>query len=110
MERKIVWTERASGDIEAIVRYIARRDPNAAGRIGAGIYDRVQILHQNPEAGSILDELSAGVWPHPNSLCQLIQTKSKVAKRRREPQSSGPSAQATTSSARHFSYRTIWRN
>ena len=62
MERKIVWTERASGDLEAIVRYIARRDPNAAGRIGAGIYDRVQILHQNPEAGSILDELSAGVW------------------------------------------------
>ncbi len=53
MERGIVWTERASGDIEAIVRYIARRDPNAAGRIGVGIYDRVQILQQNPEAGSI---------------------------------------------------------
>jgi len=61
MERKIVWTERASGDIEAIVRYIARRDPNAAGRIGVGIYDRVQILQENPEAGSILDELRAGV-------------------------------------------------
>ena len=62
MERKIVWTERASGDMEAIVRYIARRDPSAAGRIGAGIYDRVQILQQNPEAGSILDELRAGGW------------------------------------------------
>ena len=62
MERKIVWTERASGDMEAIVRYIARRDPNAAGRIGVGIYDRVQILQQNPEAGSILDELRAGGW------------------------------------------------
>ena len=62
MERKIVWTERASGDIEAIVRYIARRDANAAGRIGLGIYDRVQILQQNPEAGSILDELRAGGW------------------------------------------------
>jgi plasmid stabilization system protein ParE len=62
MERKIVCTERASGDIEAIVRYIARRDPNAAGRIGVGIYDRVQILQQNPEAGSILDELRAGGW------------------------------------------------
>ena len=62
MERKIVWTERASGDIEAIVRYIARRDPNAAGTIGVGIYDRVQILQQNPEAGSILDELRAGGW------------------------------------------------
>jgi toxin ParE1/3/4 len=62
MERKIVWTERASGDIEAIVRYLARRDPNAAGRIGIGIYDRVQILQENPEAGSILDELRAGGW------------------------------------------------
>jgi plasmid stabilization system protein ParE len=62
MERKVVWTERASGDIEAIVRYIARRDPNAAGRIGVGIYDRVQILQQNPVAGSILDELRAGGW------------------------------------------------
>ena len=31
-------------------------------RIGAGIYDRVQILQQNPEAGSILDELRAGGW------------------------------------------------
>jgi plasmid stabilization system protein ParE len=62
MERKLVWTERASGDVEAIVRYIARRDPQAAGRIGVGIYDRVQILQENPEAGSILDELRAGGW------------------------------------------------
>ena len=62
MERKIVWTERASGDVEAIVRYIARRDPQAAGPIGVGIYDRVQILQENPEAGSILDELRAGGW------------------------------------------------
>jgi len=62
MDRKVVWTERASGDIEAIVRYIARRDPSAAGRIGLGIYDRVQILQQNPEAGSILNELRPGGW------------------------------------------------
>jgi len=62
MERKIVWTERASGDIEAIVRYIRRRDPSAASRIGLGIYDRVQILPQSPDAGSILNELRAGGW------------------------------------------------
>jgi toxin ParE1/3/4 len=62
MERKIIWTERASSDIEAIVRYFARRDPDAASRIGFGIYDRVQILLQNPEAGSILDELRGGGW------------------------------------------------
>src|SRR5947207_8871255 len=72
MERKIVWTERASGDIEAIVRYIARRDPSAAGRIGLGIYDRVQILQQHPEAGSILDELRAGGWR------KLIFRRSKI--------------------------------
>ncbi|MEY2429272.1 MAG: toxin ParE1/3/4 [Verrucomicrobiota bacterium] len=62
MERKIIWTERASSDIEVIVRYIARREPNAASRIGFGIYDRVQILLQNPEAGSILDEIREGGW------------------------------------------------
>ena len=59
---KILWTERASADIEAIVRYLARRDPEAAGRIGRGIYERVQILFENPEAGSILDELREGGW------------------------------------------------
>jgi toxin ParE1/3/4 len=62
MDAKIIWTERASSDIEAIVRYIARRNPEAAKRIGVGIYDRVQILIKNPEAGSILAELRAGGW------------------------------------------------
>jgi plasmid stabilization system protein ParE len=59
---QILWTERASADIEAIVRYIARRDPDAAGRIGRGIFERVQILLGNPESGSVLDELRDGGW------------------------------------------------
>ena len=62
MDSTIIWTERASSDIEAIVRYIARRNPGAANRIGLGIYDRVQILVENPEAGSPLAELRAGGW------------------------------------------------
>jgi plasmid stabilization system protein ParE len=62
MDRKLIWTEKASGDIEAIVRYIARRDPSAAARIGLGIYDRAQILLQHPGAGTILDELREGGW------------------------------------------------
>jgi hypothetical protein len=44
MDPQLIWTERASSDIEAIVRYIAHRNPKAAGRIGLGIYDRAQIL------------------------------------------------------------------
>ncbi len=62
MDRKLIWTEKASSDIEAIVRYIARRDPSAAARIGLGIYDRAQILLHHPEAGTILDELRNGGW------------------------------------------------
>ena len=58
----ILWTERASADIESIVRYIARRDPSAAGRIGRGIYGRAQILLEQPGAGSILDELREDGW------------------------------------------------
>ena len=62
MDRTLIWTEKASSDIEAIVRYIARRNPNAAARLGLGIYDRAQILIQHPEAGTILDELREGGW------------------------------------------------
>ncbi len=62
MDRKLIWTETASSDIEAIVRYISRRDPQAAARIGIGIYDRAQILLEHPEAGSVLDELRDGGW------------------------------------------------
>jgi plasmid stabilization system protein ParE len=54
MDRKLVWTEKSSGDIEAIVRYIARRDSKAAASIGVGIYQRAQILLQHPQAGTIL--------------------------------------------------------
>jgi plasmid stabilization system protein ParE len=62
MDRRLIWTERASSDIEAIVRYIARRDPKASGRIGLGIYERAQILLRHPEAGTVLDELRDGRW------------------------------------------------
>lgn len=62
MAATLVWTERASADIEVIVRYIARRDPQAAKSIGLGIYDRVQILLTHPDAGSMLDELRDGGW------------------------------------------------
>lgn len=62
MVLKLIWTERASSDIEAIVRYIARRDPKAASRLGRGIYERVQILLDHPYAGRVLDELRDGDW------------------------------------------------
>lgn len=62
MDRRLIWTERASSDIEAIVRYLARRNPEAAGRIGLGIYERAQILLTHAEAGTVLDELRDERW------------------------------------------------
>ena len=62
MGRQLIWTERASSDIAAIVRYIARRNPAAASQIGFGIYDRAQILLQHPGAGTKLEELREGDW------------------------------------------------
>jgi len=62
MAGALIWTERASADIEAIVRYIARRNPQAAASIGLGIYDRVQILLTHPQAGTFLDELRDAGW------------------------------------------------
>lgn len=62
MAESLIWTERASADIEAIVRYIARRNPSAATSIGLGIYHRAQILLTHPESGTLLDELRDGGW------------------------------------------------
>jgi plasmid stabilization system protein ParE len=59
---ELKWTERASADIEAIVRYIARRDPEAASRIGLGIYDRAQQLIEQPKLGSVELSLPEGEW------------------------------------------------
>ena len=62
MGAPLIWTERASADIEAIVRYIARRNPQAAASVGLGIYHRAQLLLTHPQAGTLLDELRDGGW------------------------------------------------
>jgi len=58
MAHKIIWTERASEDIAAIVRFIARHNPDAARAMGYGIYDRAQILVEFPDLGSVVRELN----------------------------------------------------
>jgi toxin ParE1/3/4 len=62
MAHKIVWTERASEDIAAIVRFIARHNPDAAQRVGYAIYDSAQILVEFFEAGSIVREMGHPDW------------------------------------------------
>jgi plasmid stabilization system protein ParE len=62
MAYKIIWTESASEDIAAIVRYIARHNQDAARESGYGIYDRTQILMEFPESGSVVRELGNPNW------------------------------------------------
>jgi plasmid stabilization system protein ParE len=57
MDWRIVWTQKASEDVEAIVRYISRHNRNAAAEVGRWIFDRTQILLKYQESGSILEEL-----------------------------------------------------
>lgn len=48
---KIRWTEEAAIWLEDIHNYIAKDNPQAAGRVVDGIYDKVQILSDFPEIG-----------------------------------------------------------
>jgi len=62
MAYQIVWTVKSSEDIEAIVRYVARENPQAASELGRGIYERVQMLIQFPDAGRVVPEIGQSDW------------------------------------------------
>lgn len=47
----IRWTQEAAAWLEDIHSFIAQENPDAAGRVVAGIYNKAQILAQFPEIG-----------------------------------------------------------
>lgn len=51
MEFKIVWSATAISDLKEACLYVARRDPQAAHRMGRGILEHVQILATFPFIG-----------------------------------------------------------
>jgi len=62
MACKVIWTERASDDLAALVRFIARHNPDAARAMGYGIFDHAQMLVEFPELGSVVRELRKPDW------------------------------------------------
>jgi toxin ParE1/3/4 len=49
---KIVFSPQALEDLGAVVRYIAKDDPTAAGTVGNELIDRVLMLEKFPWLGS----------------------------------------------------------
>jgi plasmid stabilization system protein ParE len=48
---EIRWTEEAANWLQDIYDYIAQDSPSAAGKVVAGIYERVQLLKSFPALG-----------------------------------------------------------
>jgi toxin ParE1/3/4 len=53
---KIVWTLRSRADLRDIATFIAKDNPDAALRLGALIFDRVNSLKKFPELGRVVPE------------------------------------------------------
>ena len=64
---RIVWTEEAVGQLEAIVTYVSALNPAAAARLGARLVELAESLtefpHRGRDAGGDRRELTI-VWPY----------------------------------------------
>ena len=56
---KVIWTDGASNDLEAIADYIRADKPDAAHRVTNTIYDAIMRLPSFPYRGRIRDEDSS---------------------------------------------------
>ena len=50
----LVWTEPALCDLERIDRYLRRRNPAAAKKLGEGLLSRVEVLKLTPSSGGCM--------------------------------------------------------
>ncbi len=57
---EIIWTEPALNDLDAIADYIALDKPDAATRLVQRVFERIQLLIEQPEIGPRIPELRPG--------------------------------------------------
>jgi toxin ParE1/3/4 len=60
MDYEIAWTEPAAVDLEAIVRYLARRSQSAAESVRAAILSHVETLARFPFIGPVYEPARSG--------------------------------------------------
>lgn len=53
---KVIISHSAQADLEDIVRYVARHNPEAAARLGYALIARAEALAQFPEMGRVVPE------------------------------------------------------
>ena len=53
---KVIWTEPAICDLEKIDRFLRRRNPAAADRIGEALLKKAGLLGRFPELGPVWEE------------------------------------------------------
>ena len=53
---RLIWTNQALDDFEALLDYISRDAPVAARRFGQRLIDKVELLQANPLLGSFIRE------------------------------------------------------
>ncbi len=54
---RLIWTEPALSDLDAIADYVALDNPAAAARLVAQVFERVEQLEQFPKSGKCPPEL-----------------------------------------------------
>ena len=53
---RLIWTNQALDDLEALLDYISRDAPVAARRFGQKLIGKVELLQANPLLGSFIQE------------------------------------------------------
>ena len=53
MDCKIIFSPQAIAELESVVRFIAKDNPDAALRVGNALIDRILVLENFPLVGSV---------------------------------------------------------
>lgn len=83
MDFKLIWTAKATIDLEDIVQYYVReeRNPLVAAKVGKAIFARVEILQVFPDIGPLYPR---EVGPYREIFCYRYRIFYRVSKKTKE--------------------------
>lgn len=69
MDYEIVWTDRASSELQAILEYIAEHHAEAARQLADALMERIDLLRTVPLMGAVFPRKGSG------AVCRIITFK-----------------------------------